>query len=46
MSRARSGAETGTGAATAGPPPDWRPPHAYVPGQSPRHPEGLFDPIK
>jgi len=26
--------------------PDWRPPHAYVPGQTPRHPEGLFDPHK
>ncbi|MGB3409054.1 MAG: DUF309 domain-containing protein [Jannaschia sp.] len=22
------------------------PPHAYVPGQTPRHPEGLFDPIR
>lgn len=26
--------------------PDWRPSHAYVPGRSPRHPEGLFDPLK
>lgn len=25
---------------------DWRPPHAYVPGRTPRHPEGLFDPLK
>ena len=25
---------------------DWRPPHAYVPGQTPRHPEGLFDDLK
>jgi hypothetical protein len=25
---------------------DWRPPHAYVPGQTARHPEGLFDPLK
>ncbi len=25
---------------------DWRPPHAYVPGQTPRHPEGLFDVFK
>ena len=24
----------------------WRPPHAYVPGQTPRHPEELFDSIK
>ncbi|QFT58718.1 hypothetical protein FIU94_07765 [Sulfitobacter sp. THAF37] len=22
------------------------PPHAYVPGQTPRHPEDLFDPVK
>ena len=26
--------------------PGWRPPLAYVPGQTPRHPEGLFDPIR
>ncbi|MDA7426028.1 DUF309 domain-containing protein [Thalassococcus lentus] len=26
--------------------PDWCPPHAYVPGKTPRHPEGLFDPLK
>ena len=25
---------------------DWRPPHAYVPGQTPRHPEDLFDALK
>lgn len=25
---------------------DWRPPHAYVPGRTPRHPETLFDDIK
>ena len=25
---------------------DWRPPHAYVPGQTPRHDEHLFDAIK
>ncbi|WGW02378.1 DUF309 domain-containing protein [Tropicibacter oceani] len=25
---------------------DWRPPHAYVPGQTPRHAEALFDPFK
>ncbi|SFL68662.1 DUF309 domain-containing protein [Shimia aestuarii] len=25
------------------PPPAWRPPHAYVPGQTPRHADGLFD---
>ncbi|MFW2541956.1 DUF309 domain-containing protein [Primorskyibacter sp. 2E107] len=24
----------------------WRPPHAYVPGQTRRHPEDLFDPLK
>lgn len=24
----------------------WRPPHAYVPGQTPRHPEDLFDQFK
>ncbi|MGX9352046.1 DUF309 domain-containing protein [Shimia sp. W99] len=24
-------------------PPAWRPPHAYVPGQTPRHADGLFD---
>ncbi|EEE35770.1 conserved domain protein [Rhodobacteraceae bacterium KLH11] len=24
----------------------WRPPHAYVPGRTARHPEGLFDDIK
>jgi len=24
----------------------WRPPHAYVPGQSLRHPEALFDDLK
>ncbi|RBI83860.1 DUF309 domain-containing protein [Rhodosalinus halophilus] len=23
-----------------------RPPHAYVPGRSPRHPEGLFDAVR
>jgi len=23
-----------------------RPPHAYIPGQTPRHPEGWFDPLK
>ena len=23
--------------------PAWRPPHAYVPGQTPRHPDGMFD---
>jgi len=28
------------------PEPDWRPPHAYVPGLTPRHPEDLFDPLK
>ncbi|APE45531.1 hypothetical protein BOO69_15580 [Sulfitobacter alexandrii] len=22
------------------------PPHAYIPGETPRHPEGLFDPVK
>ena len=26
--------------------PGWRPAHAYVPGQTPRHAEGLFDPIR
>lgn len=26
--------------------PSWRPPHAYVPGKTPRHPEELFDDIK
>ncbi len=26
--------------------PDWHPPHAYIPGQTPRHPEDLFDSIK
>ena len=26
--------------------PDWRPPHAYVPGKTPRHPEGYFDACK
>ncbi|GAA6160012.1 hypothetical protein NBRC116589_21860 [Ruegeria sp. HU-ET01832] len=25
---------------------DFWPPHAYVPGQTARHPEGLFDPLK
>ncbi len=25
---------------------DWRPPYAYVPGLTPRHPEGLFDHLK
>jgi len=25
---------------------DWHPPHAYIPGQTPRHPEDLFDSIK
>ncbi len=25
---------------------NWRPPHAYVPGRSPRHPETLFDDLK
>ncbi|WP_425099025.1 DUF309 domain-containing protein [Tropicibacter sp. S64] len=25
---------------------NWLPPHAYVPGQTPRHPEGLFDASK
>lgn len=25
---------------------DFAPPHAYVPGRSPRHPEGLFDPVR
>lgn len=24
----------------------WRPGHAYVPGQTPRHPDDLFDPLK
>ena len=24
----------------------WRPAHAYIPGQTDRHPEGLFDPLK
>lgn len=24
----------------------WHPPHPYVPGASPRHPEGLFDALK
>ncbi|WP_081894668.1 DUF309 domain-containing protein [Ruegeria halocynthiae] len=24
----------------------WRPPHAYVPGQTPRHPEGMFEDLK
>lgn len=28
------------------PPPDWRPPHAYVPGQSPRHADNLFTAIR
>ncbi|WP_343069918.1 DUF309 domain-containing protein [Jannaschia sp. Os4] len=32
------------------PPPDpldgWRPPHAYVPGRTARHPEGMFDHLK
>ena len=23
--------------------PEWRPPHAYIPGQTPRHADGLFD---
>lgn len=23
-----------------------RPPHAHVPGRTPRHPEGLFDPVR
>ncbi|MGV6887868.1 DUF309 domain-containing protein [Rhodophyticola sp. SM2404] len=27
-------------------PLSWRPPHAYVPGQSPRHDEELFDHLK
>lgn len=26
--------------------PAWRPPHAYVPGQTPRHAEDLFDDFK
>ena len=26
--------------------PDWRPPHAYIPGKTPRHPEDLFYDIK
>ncbi len=26
--------------------PAWRPPHAYVPGATPRHAEDLFDPLK
>lgn len=26
--------------------PSWRPPHAYIPGKTPRHPEMLFDPLK
>ncbi|MFZ7089957.1 DUF309 domain-containing protein [Primorskyibacter sp. 2E233] len=25
---------------------DWRPPHAYVPGQTPRHDDALFEPFK
>ncbi len=25
---------------------DWRPPYAYVPGRTPRHPEGMFDDLK
>lgn len=25
---------------------DWRPPHAYVPGSTPRHPDDLFDRFK
>ena len=24
----------------------WRPPHAYIPGRTPRHPEALFEPFK
>ena len=24
----------------------WLPPHAYIPGETPRHPEDLFEPIK
>ncbi len=24
----------------------WRPPHAYLPGRTPRHPRDLFDPIR
>lgn len=24
----------------------WRPPHAYIPGLTPRHPEALFDGLK
>ncbi len=24
----------------------WRPPHVYIPGQTPRHPDDLFDSIK
>ncbi len=24
----------------------WRPPHAYIPGKTPRHPEALFEPFK
>jgi hypothetical protein len=27
-------------------PQDWHPPHPYVPGQSPRHSEGMFDRFK
>lgn len=26
--------------------PDWRPDWIYVPGQTERHPEGLFDPLR
>lgn len=28
------------------PDPGWRPPWAYVPGQTPRHPEGRFDRLR
>lgn len=31
---------------TGPPAADWRPDWAYVPGQTPRHPDGLFDPIR
>lgn len=26
--------------------PNWRPPHAYIPDKTPRHPETLFEPLK
>ena len=26
--------------------PSWRPPHAYIPGKTPRHPDTLFEPLK